>query len=146
MFDASGGQLPVFVYGTLRHGQSNYHLLDGKTVSELPGSIGNVALYALPEYPMLTDGPSVVRGELMTLDSRQYRSILSSLDFLEGYAPGNPVDQNTYNRLERIVTLDNGSQARAWVYLGNPVLMAEYCLKFPLVVHGDWCRYLEEKR
>jgi gamma-glutamylcyclotransferase (GGCT)/AIG2-like uncharacterized protein YtfP len=146
MFDVSGGQLPVFVYGTLRHGQLNYHLLDGKTVSKLPASIADAALYALPEYPMLTDGTSVVRGELMTLDPHQYRSILSSLDSLEGYVPGNPIDQNTYNRLERTAQLENGSPVRAWVYLGNPVLMAEYCQKFPLVVHGDWCRYLEEKR
>src|SRR4051812_45356584 len=89
MMDSSG-QLPLFVYGTLRSGQKNAWLLRGKVATETPATIGRVTLYALPDYPMLIDGQSggPVLGELITVDPVRYRLIMAELDEFEGCGPG----------------------------------------------------------
>lgn len=109
----------VFVYGTLRHGQSNHHLL------ERSEWIGNHAtppiydLYDLGSYPAVIEGHSVIYGEIYRVDDET----LSQLDLLEEV----PV---TYRR-EQIET----PFGLAWMYLyqGNHQLDV-------LISSGDWCQ------
>jgi gamma-glutamylcyclotransferase (GGCT)/AIG2-like uncharacterized protein YtfP len=129
-------QLPLFVYGTLRRGQENYWLMRGNTVSEVPATIEQMALYSLRAYPMMVEGNSVVYGELVTIHPRVYWRLLADLDQLEGYRPG---EDSRFRRAERCVRTEGGSTLLAWVYLGNRrVLEAEPHVAIP---HGDWCRF-----
>src|SRR5437762_2284312 len=100
-------QLPLFVYGTLRHGQENYALLRGNTVAELPAIIERMALYSLRAYPMIVEGESVVHGELMTLHPRVYSRLLTDLDQLEGFRPG--MDSRFW-RVERCIKTQSSAE------------------------------------
>jgi gamma-glutamylcyclotransferase (GGCT)/AIG2-like uncharacterized protein YtfP len=132
-------QLPLFVYGTLRRGQENYSLLRGNTLAELPAFLEGMALYSLRSYPMIVEGESVVRGELLTLHPRVYIRLLADLDQLEGYIPGQP---SRFQRMERCIQTENGTRMLAWVYVGDVnILEHEPHVAIP---HGDWCRYRHE--
>ncbi|MEP7289038.1 MAG: gamma-glutamylcyclotransferase family protein, partial [Chloroflexota bacterium] len=82
-----------------------------------------------------------VQGELIMIAPRVYPRVLTDLDALERYIPG---DANSlYQRVQRKVKLTDGSSEVAWTYLGNTRLLAERSPeKLP---HGDWCRFLEEQ-
>jgi gamma-glutamylcyclotransferase (GGCT)/AIG2-like uncharacterized protein YtfP len=100
--------IAVFVYGTLRRGQSNHHLLAGARwggEQRLPGA----RLHNLGPFPMAIATPDTaadaVQGELWWVDA----ATLEQLDRLEGHP-------RLYER--RPLTLASGQ--RAWVYLGRP--------------------------
>lgn len=96
----------VFVYGTLRKGYRNHHLL--AEARDL-GPARSVALYALylDDYPYLVKGHSVCRvaGELYAVDEAG----LAKLDLLEEH----PV---WYCREMIAVEDQRGRRHRAWVY------------------------------
>ena len=105
---ADEGAIAVFVYGTLRRGQSNHHLLAGGRwggEQQLPGA----RLHNLGPFPMAIVTPDTaadaVQGELWWVDA----ATLEQLDRLEGHP-------RLYER--RPLTLASGQQA--WVYLGRP--------------------------
>ena len=123
-------QYPVFVYGTLRHGQGNYRrLLEGRTVRELPCIAKGLALFgtAIP-YAVPFPGARIV-GDLITIDPTQYTQVLADLDRLEGYHPARPEDSH-YIRTTTPVTATNPLPGggtwetfhTAWIYLaGAPI-------------------------
>jgi gamma-glutamylcyclotransferase (GGCT)/AIG2-like uncharacterized protein YtfP len=74
--------MKVFVYGTLKQGHGNHHLLSkAKFIGE--AEIKGWELYNLGYYPGLKEGPedSVVKGEVYQIDG----ATLERLDGLEGY-------------------------------------------------------------
>lgn len=109
----------VFVYGTLRHGQRNHHLL-----AQSPW-LGNHAtppiysLYDLGHYPAVITGHSVIYGEVYQVDERT----LAQLDLLEDV----PV---TYRR-EQIET----PFGLAWMYFYQNEQHLD-----ALISSGDWCQ------
>lgn len=113
---------PVFVYGTLRPGQSNHaRHVRGRTVSEEPAVLPGANLYEGPGYPFALPEPGgEVRGEVLQPEPGQYASLLTALDELEGYRPG--ARDNLYERELRTVRLRDGSTADAWVYFAAPPL------------------------
>lgn len=100
----------VFVYGTLKRGQWNHHLLRGQTHVGNGETKEKFALYALA-FPWLTkngrpgDAPSTVSGEVYSVDERT----LQRLDSLEGYP-------YHYDRMRVEVHLSLGTVVRAWAY------------------------------
>lgn len=137
-------QYPVFVYGTLRQGESNYHLLKERTVLELPATINGMVLYALQDFPMMMEVGSAggkVAGELMTIDPAIYEAVMVVLDQLEDYDPA--TNSGMYFRVKRDVQLDSGEWVTAWTYLGNPIYLST--VPHDMIAHGDWCRYRQEK-
>lgn len=72
--------IPVFVYGTLRKGESNHHLLKGRSmfVSE-NAVVGN--LVDLGPYPAMLEGNGTVFGEVYMVGEQT----LADLDKLEGH-------------------------------------------------------------
>ena len=53
----TAGQLPFFVYGTLRPGEHNHDLfLRGRTAAEEPARLRGALLYDGPGYPYAVDG------------------------------------------------------------------------------------------
>ena len=129
-------QLPLFVYGTLRRGQENYWLMRGNTVSEVSATIEQMALYSLRAYPMMVEGEGTVCGELITFHPRVYSRLLADLDQLEGYYPDR---DSRFRRVERCIRTASGSELLAWVYLGNPRVLADE--PHVAIQHGDWCKF-----
>ncbi|MBU6251473.1 MAG: gamma-glutamylcyclotransferase [Cyanobacteria bacterium REEB417] len=108
----------LFVYGTLKRGEPNHHLLQscpyqGEAV--MPGLL----LYDLGPFPMAVAGEGEVRGELYALR----RAELRGTDRLEGYP-------RLYDRWLR--ALADGRQA--WVYVGR----AHQVRHSPLLSDGIW--------
>jgi gamma-glutamylcyclotransferase (GGCT)/AIG2-like uncharacterized protein YtfP len=113
-------QLPIFVYGTLRHGQKNYRpYLKGRTIrEELATCRGRLYFDEVGGYPYLAPGEGEVQGEMVTLSPRYYEQTLAALDELEEYKP---CDESGSVYLRRVATvrLTKGGEARAWVYYWN---------------------------
>lgn len=106
----------VFVYGTLKPGESNYqYYCKGKTVAEIPAYTWG-QLYHLPiGYPGMTQGNNKVMGWLLSFEDKQ---ILASLDLLEDYQEWRVSQLNEYNREKLpIYNLAGDSLGKAWCYV-----------------------------
>lgn len=97
-------QLPLFVYGTLKRGQSNHARLDGARWLGL-AALEGLQLYDLGPFPMAIPGVGRVEGELYGLSPRQ----LPAIDAFEGCP-------RLYQR--RRLPLADGRLV--WVYVGHP--------------------------
>jgi len=133
----------VFVYGTLRPGQSNYRrLLADRTVQEVPASAKGLALYG-SEFPYAVPqrGARVI-GDLITIRPGLYQEVLADLDQLEGYHPGRP-DHSHYIRTTRSVVVVNRTANggpweafhTAWIYIAGPKINPT---NMPRVTDDDW--------
>ncbi len=138
-------RLPIFVYGTLRHGQPNYRLLAGRTAHEHEALLPGHQLYVarLPYVAETPDTDTVVVGELMTPRPDRYAETLRHVDRLEGYEPAEP-DRGLYLRVARTVfyrttPYEPWQQHQAWVYHGGHHFTYDETLRDP---SGDWltCR------
>jgi uncharacterized protein YraI len=114
-------QYAVSVYGTLRKGQSAYHLLRGRTVKESTTKLSAFNMYLKPNQtwwsfivPTSTKSRTVV-VERMDIKPESYKSALASLDKWERYDANKPLADQNYNR--KIVTDINGR--KSWAYLGG---------------------------
>lgn len=96
----------LFVYGTLRKGQGNHHLLRSSTFLGLAKTKDCYALYG-GSIPFLsrTESISQVTGEVYSVDG----AILERLDELEGHP-------HAYKREQAEVVLENGTEVTAWIY------------------------------
>ncbi|MBX3064609.1 MAG: gamma-glutamylcyclotransferase family protein [Anaerolineae bacterium] len=139
-------QPPVFVYGSLRHGQENYGLLRGKTLAEIPAVLYGVRMFSLGWYPVITevagDSDAVVTGELMIIHPRHYSQTLKNLDLLEGYDEEAAVP-TLYSRLKRCIKVRSGREVMAWVYIGSEELVAAQAQE--AVPTGDWVQWRRDR-
>ncbi|MFD7441895.1 gamma-glutamylcyclotransferase [Streptomyces sp. NPDC059909] len=138
MREPAGGQLPFFVYGTLRAGEHNHDLfLRGRTSSEEPAVLRGALLYEGPGYPYAVEGgDGTVTGELVTAAPGHYRELTAVLDHLEEYVgPGDP--RNLYVRVERDVHTAKGA-VRAWVYVAAERVAAGLRAHGTVIPGGDW--------
>jgi len=105
------------VYGTLRSGHSNHHLLKDADCYGIGHSVENYAMYLTSGYPYVTSHESryPIAGELFGIDD----STLSMLDKMEGHP-------RYYERKEVTVTVGD-TQYTAWMYFKDPagVLMQD---------------------
>jgi gamma-glutamylcyclotransferase (GGCT)/AIG2-like uncharacterized protein YtfP len=112
----------IFVYGTLKPGESNYPVCASSVVAARP-AIALGQLYALPfGYPAMTPGTTQIQGYILALANS---GILAALDRLEQhdpiefqrYAPGQVWAENQYERTPiEVFDLDRGVQGTAWAY------------------------------
>lgn len=141
-------QLPIFVYGTLRHGQVNYRrLLAGQTVREEPAILPNHALHT-GQYPYVFDthDGSRVYGELMFPLPACYDDLLARLDELEGYRASDPSSE--YLRVIRPVEYTSASGelqiTAAWVYHAGPAAR-HHATEANRIPSGDWLTHTHER-
>lgn len=110
---------PVFVYGTLRHGEGNYHILRGKTEKEeialISGAIYPVASYG--GFPCLMDEEGEVVGELMWIKPELYERTMQALDRLEGYREYD--EKNSMYIRQKVSVMYRGEEIQAWAYFWN---------------------------
>ncbi|WP_243031110.1 gamma-glutamylcyclotransferase family protein [Thermus altitudinis] len=106
----------VFVYGTLRPGERNYPLVEGRVVKVLPGHVEGFRLFHLAEglgrpypYPGMVPGEGRVYGEVLFLPEEA----LSLLDELEE-------EGMEYRRVQvRVETEEGPLLAWTYLYLGD---------------------------
>lgn len=113
----------VFVYGTLRQGCTNHHLLKEARYLGKARTMEKYALY-VDDYPYLFKGYPLcrIRGEVYEVNEKGF----SRLDELEDHP-------FWYQREKRSVILNNGTIMEAWVYFFPEV-------KGTLVNSGDYVK------
>ncbi len=108
----------VFVYGTLRQGESNHHFLAGAQLLGMHETQPEYALYDLGAYPAVIQGHNTILGEIYLIDD----DTLQALDKLEDV----PIEY----RRELIDT----PFGQAWIYLYQDITQLD-----TLISTGDWC-------
>lgn len=114
MSDDENGTINLFIYGTLKRGQSRHHALKKQRFIDEVSTAPHYRLVSCGEYPGLIraddDRGLSIHGELWRID----RSLLSRLDAIES------VDEQLYERAS--VTLSRPYESMAvqtYIYLGN---------------------------
>jgi gamma-glutamylcyclotransferase (GGCT)/AIG2-like uncharacterized protein YtfP len=129
----------IFVYGTLMAGFDRRRRAGIDTRMRFVGR-GWIpaALYDLGLFPAAVPAPDRrAAGELYEVVDDP--SVLAKLDEIEGYRPNEP-DTSLYTRALTAVTLEDGSQATAWVYFYNAPLG-----QGQLIESGDYLAHLRVK-
>lgn len=105
--------LPLFVFGTLRQGQRNHHLLARRYVRMRPARLHGFARAEPLMIRPRADGS--VSGELYFIRPDVYEATLRDCDELEGIPPGRTVGRD-YCRLQVTVETPEGPVV-AWAYV-----------------------------
>lgn len=121
----------LFVYGTLRQGQTARSLVTASVTRSARASISG-QIYAFPMgYPGYIEGSGRVIGEVLWLTD-----LAATLGLLDAY------EGDDFVRAIRQVTTDAGEELWAWIYaLADP----EAVRLGTLVADGDWIRYRTER-
>lgn len=106
----------VFVYGTLKPGETNYKRYCIAKVVDVKRAFVQGKLFALPMgYPAMTLGDTQVHGYLLSFCNPK---ILIDLDVLKNYQPIRQPTENLYNRqIIEVYEPQSLSYSWAWVYL-----------------------------
>jgi gamma-glutamylcyclotransferase (GGCT)/AIG2-like uncharacterized protein YtfP len=106
-------RLPLFVFGTLRRGEPNHHLLAGRYARMRPARLHGFS--KLHPLMIRAQADGIVAGELYFLRREAYAAALRECDDLEGIAPGEMAGAS-YRRLRVTVETPEGPVA-AWAYV-----------------------------
>jgi gamma-glutamylcyclotransferase (GGCT)/AIG2-like uncharacterized protein YtfP len=118
----------LFVYGTLRRGESRHALLEGARYAR-DGTVEG-ELVDLGDYPGLVAGPGRVTGELFAIGDP---ALLRALDQYEGFH-GFDDPASLYHRGVCRVLAPDGTRVEAWTYFYRGDRSRARRLS------GDWCR------
>ena len=100
-------QIPVFVYGSLKRGFSNFRFLsDSVFVATGVTKFAIFDMFSYGSFPAVCEGTHKISGELYSVT----KAVLRRLDDLEG------VDSGFYSRGMHDVTLETGDDVRAYMY------------------------------
>ncbi len=124
--------MKLFVYGTLRQGETNHYLLRG--ARRFPGlaRIKGILYWTPYGYPAAVEGEGTITGEVYEIaDYRQ----LEAIDRLEGYLEGSA--SNIYDR--QVVEVEAaGEKLSAWVYFLGEDNRRWLMTRGVRIESGDW--------
>jgi gamma-glutamylcyclotransferase (GGCT)/AIG2-like uncharacterized protein YtfP/cation transport regulator ChaC len=119
----------LFVYGTLRKGESNHGLLGNSPCVSMLAQVNGIMVDTGYGYPAMTQGTDKVCGEIYEIDAET----LLLIDGLEGFnGPGD--SRNLFERVATTAYTDRG-EVQVLVYVSN---------QFPsdaFIPFGDWKLY-----
>lgn len=120
----------LFVYGSLRSGQTARSLIAEYIARSQPATMTG-ALYALPDgYPVIMPGGGVVVGELLYLSD-----LTAALPLLDAY------EGDSYERTLQQALLEDGTRVWTWVYTLGPGGSLDNAVPIP---SGDWDLFVTE--
>lgn len=109
--------LPLFVFGTLRRGESNHGYLSGRfdrvQPAVLRGFARTIAGHGFPA--IIFDGDGLVEGEVFWLTPAMAAETLGNCDRLEDIQPG--LMSGPYYRRARVMVESGGDRLIAWAYV-----------------------------
>ena len=113
----SATELPLFVFGTLRRGESNHHCLAGRYDRWLPATLHDFQrTTAAHGFPQVVPSPGDrVTGELFFICPTDFEETLHRCDILEDIPPGQLV--GPYYRRARVVVETTEGDFTAWAYI-----------------------------
>lgn len=121
----------LFVYGTLRTGQTARTLLASAVARSVPAAARG-EIYAFPMgYPGFCEGAGTVIGDVVWLTD--LAATFALLDAYEG---------DEFARVITQVTLEGGEEVWAWIYALADPTTARFGTRIP---DGDWVRYATEQ-
>jgi gamma-glutamylcyclotransferase (GGCT)/AIG2-like uncharacterized protein YtfP len=124
----------IFVYGTLREGQSNFGLISDLVKSITPATTRGW-MFDLGGYPVLVDGSGHISGEVMEFHDPE--EAIKRMDALEGYnGPNNA--SNHYEREQTTVEMMDGRLEICEVYRYSENRKQELISRYPIIFIGDW--------
>ncbi len=131
----------LFVYGTLRPDQRNWHVIEDLIEEWTSGYINGYALWRLPEgYPGLrpSNGGRVF-GTLVF--GRTGSPLLQRTDRLEGFDPDLPDDpKNLFHRVRTSAYSSGHDEVQAWIYVYHRH-HDEYIRSAGVLIQGgDWIK------
>lgn len=129
---------PVFVYGTLRPGESAYGRVSGNLVTTRGASMPDFSMYIATNgrYPYAVEGGDGIRGDLLYVQPERYNQTIATMDAYERYDPNQPATNQAYIRVVRT----SGDGVWSWIYIAGPrqaVYVKQTC---PWLASGDWKR------
>ena len=110
-------QPPLFVFGSLRHGEQGHHVLAGRYARRLNATLHDFEMrMANHGYPVIFREPDcTVDGELFFLDAACYEQVLAACDAYERIPAGETLGE-LYRRLAVTVSTPEGPYT-AWAYV-----------------------------
>ena len=110
-------ELPLFVFGTLRRGESNHHCLAGRYDRWLPATLRDfkrtTAAHGFPQIvPARGDH---VSGELFFIRPTDFTETINGCDVLEDIPPGRLV--GPYYQRAQVVVETAAGDFTAWAYI-----------------------------
>jgi len=136
---------PVFVYGTLRAGQRNAHIMGNAPTEIILGQVTGVGIYrtniGFPYAAEHVDPDAITRGEIVWLsDDKEGYEARTSLDYLEGF-DSDYSESSHYRRVLKNIATYNGEGEEvlvpAWMYLAQGPYAAQL-EESDRIEHGDW--------
>jgi gamma-glutamylcyclotransferase (GGCT)/AIG2-like uncharacterized protein YtfP len=110
-------QLPLFVFGTLRRGESNHDCLAGRYDRWLPATLRDfkrtTAAHGFPQ--IVPSRGDHVGGELFFIRPADFEETLRRCDILEDIPPGQLV--GPYYQRARVVVETAEREFTAWAYI-----------------------------
>lgn len=138
---------PVFVYGTLRPGQGNYHLMSEAAEGSSRATLNGHAIYGAHRgfpYAAEHDDPSAVTvGDIVWLSDTQHGArARDNMDGLEGFNSDYPSSSH-YERVLRDVTFTdsegNAQTVKAWTYMARGSARRQL-REEDRIADGDWVK------
>ncbi|MER8066879.1 gamma-glutamylcyclotransferase family protein [Streptomyces sp. NPDC094034] len=166
------GELPFFVYGTLRPGERNHDLcLRGRVAEEEPARLAGALLYDGPGYPYAVEVPDITAPDTTAPGTTASGTTVPGTTVPDAVASGIVVGElvtakpgkyyelvtdldelegyeapddprNLYVRVVRDVLRSDGTPVSAWVYFAAPRVAHGLRARGRLIAGGDWLAHL----
>lgn len=133
-----------FVYGSLREGFFNYdkYLKGHVLTNEIGTTKGDLYHMEHKGYPALIDGNRAIEGEVITVENPEV--LVKVLDAMENfYGPLN--EKNEYERIEKEVTLKDGSKEFCYVYKYVEKYLKHFDKNYIHLSLDSWKEYMLQK-